>query len=199
MWSPQILSVEIECAGRVGIFPDPQHDSITCITNVVKHQGSDHSIVHKIFVCINFDSTDDQDVLKFSTEREMLLAWRSFVLEMDPDIIISYCAKSVESLFLVGRPKTLGLDGFDIFGPTMARGLLDVSEMVLCYCKNRYISSISLSAVSETLLGCPKKVHAGIVMNSIENAHLTLQIFEKIVHTMPDSHTFRLANSGNLK
>jgi DNA polymerase elongation subunit (family B) len=40
----RILSFDIECAGRKGIFPEPEHDPVIQIANMVTRQG--------IFVCV---------------------------------------------------------------------------------------------------------------------------------------------------
>lgn len=41
----RILSFDIECAGRKGVFPEPEHDPVIQIASVVVLQGSDKPLV----------------------------------------------------------------------------------------------------------------------------------------------------------
>lgn len=45
----RILSIDIECAGRKGIFPEPQHDPITQIANVVLLNGNEEPFIRNVF------------------------------------------------------------------------------------------------------------------------------------------------------
>ena len=45
----RILSFDIECAGRKGIFPEPEIDPVIQIANMVTRQGRSHSLVHQFF------------------------------------------------------------------------------------------------------------------------------------------------------
>ena len=45
----RILSFDIECAGRPGIFPEADKDPIIQIANFVTCQGSDRPIVRNVF------------------------------------------------------------------------------------------------------------------------------------------------------
>lgn len=47
----RILSFDIECAGRKGIFPEAQHDPVIQIANMVTRQGER---IFKYTICIVF-------------------------------------------------------------------------------------------------------------------------------------------------
>ena len=43
----RILSFDIECAGRKGIFPEPEHDPVIQIANVVTVQGETRCVARQ--------------------------------------------------------------------------------------------------------------------------------------------------------
>lgn len=45
----RILSFDIECAGRKGIFPEPQHDPVIQIANMVIRQGDSEPFLRNVF------------------------------------------------------------------------------------------------------------------------------------------------------
>lgn len=45
----RILSFDIECAGRKGIFPEPQHDPVIQIANMVIRQGEHEPFLRNVF------------------------------------------------------------------------------------------------------------------------------------------------------
>ena len=45
----RILSFDIECAGRKGIFPEPEKDKVIQIANMVIHQGEKEPFIRNIF------------------------------------------------------------------------------------------------------------------------------------------------------
>jgi len=63
-WSPiaplRILSFEIECAGRQGISPEPEHDPVIQIAHMVTRQGeSQPFIVHTKYLLTYSGLTGD--------------------------------------------------------------------------------------------------------------------------------------------
>jgi len=81
----RILSFDIECAGRKGIFPTPEVDPVIQIAIMVKEQGGSEPFIKTIF-CLNTCSTIvDSDVFSFRNETDLLqihndegrfLSWR---------------------------------------------------------------------------------------------------------------------------
>lgn len=45
----RILSFDIECAGRKGVFPEPNHDPVIQIANMVIKQGDAEPFIRNIF------------------------------------------------------------------------------------------------------------------------------------------------------
>ncbi|CAD6254475.1 unnamed protein product [Miscanthus lutarioriparius] len=86
----RILSFDIECAGRKGHFPEPTHDPVIQIANLVTHQGEGQPFVRNVMTLKSCSPIVGVDVMSFDTERDILLAWRDFIREVDPDIIIGY-------------------------------------------------------------------------------------------------------------
>ena len=103
----RILSFDIECAGRKGIFPEAHQDPVIQIANVVTRYGESKPFVRNVFVldtCSNIVATQ---VLEFSQEDKMLMAWRDFLEKVDPDVIIGYNIANFDFPYLLDRAKHL--------------------------------------------------------------------------------------------
>ncbi len=83
----RILSFDIECAGRKGVFPDPHHDKIIQIANMLIRNGEKEPFIRNIFTLDTCSPIQGSTVKCFQTERELLAAWSRFVRECDPDFI----------------------------------------------------------------------------------------------------------------
>lgn len=103
----RVLSFDIECAGRKGIFPEPQVDPIIQIANMVTRHGESKPFVRNVFVLNDCAPIVGTQVLGFSDEKEMLLKWRKFVEEVDPDVIIGYNTSNFDLPYLLDRAKHL--------------------------------------------------------------------------------------------
>ncbi|CAL9046643.1 unnamed protein product [Musa banksii] len=113
----RILSFDIECAGRKGLFPEPTHDPvIQQIANLVTLQGDDHPFIQNVMTLKSCSPIVGVDVMSFDTEREVLLAWRDFVREIDPDIIIGYNICKFDLPYLIERAEALKIGEFPILG-----------------------------------------------------------------------------------
>ncbi|THU57353.1 hypothetical protein C4D60_Mb03t02620 [Musa balbisiana] len=112
----RILSFDIECAGRKGLFPEPTHDPVIQIANLVTLQGDDHPFVRNVMTLKSCSPIIGVDVMSFDTEREVLLAWRDFVREIDPDIIIGYNICKFDLPYLIERAEALKIGEFPILG-----------------------------------------------------------------------------------
>ncbi|XP_071696476.1 DNA polymerase delta catalytic subunit [Rutidosis leptorrhynchoides] len=112
----RILSFDIECAGRKGVFPDAKHDPVIQIANLVTLQGEEQPFVRNVMTLKSCSPIVGVDVMSFDTEREFLLAWRDFVREVDPDIIIGYNICNFDLPYLIERAETLGISEFPILG-----------------------------------------------------------------------------------
>ncbi|XP_075498392.1 DNA polymerase delta catalytic subunit [Primulina tabacum] len=112
----RILSFDIECAGRKGLFPEPTHDPVIQVANLVTLQGEDQPLVRNVMTLQSCAPIVGVDVMSFDTEKEVLLAWRDFVREVDPDIIIGYNICKFDLPYLIQRAEVLGIAEFPIIG-----------------------------------------------------------------------------------
>lgn len=74
------LSFDIECAGRPGVFPEPEHDPVIQIANMVKVEGSNEPFVRNCFVIGTCAPVVGSDIIQCSDERELLLVSRFICL-----------------------------------------------------------------------------------------------------------------------
>ncbi|KAI4317080.1 hypothetical protein L6164_024989 [Bauhinia variegata] len=112
----RILSFDIECAGRKGQFPEPTHDPVIQIANLVTLQGEDQPFIRNVMTLKLCSPIVGVDVMSFDTEREVLLAWRNFIRDVDPDIIIGYNICKFDLPYLIERAETLKISEFPILG-----------------------------------------------------------------------------------
>ncbi|KAL9233345.1 hypothetical protein vseg_008362 [Gypsophila vaccaria] len=112
----RILSFDIECAGRKGIFPQPNHDPVIQVANLVTIQGEDQPFVRNVMTLKSCAPIVGVDVMSFESEREVLLAWRDFIREIDPDIIIGYNICNFDLPYLIQRASALEIGEFPILG-----------------------------------------------------------------------------------
>ncbi|OJJ51242.1 hypothetical protein ASPZODRAFT_87370 [Penicilliopsis zonata CBS 506.65] len=108
----RILSVDIECAGRKGIFPEPNQDPVIQIANVVTRYGESKPFVRNVFVLDTCSLIVNTQILEFEKEEKMLMAWRDFVEKVDPDVIIGYNIANFDFPYLLDRAKHLKCTGF---------------------------------------------------------------------------------------
>jgi len=98
---------DIECANRKGVFPEPEHDAVIQIANVVTVQGDSKPFIRNVFTLNSCSSIVGADVRSFDSERNMLLEWAEFLRTIDPDIITGYNTSNFDFWYLFGRAKTL--------------------------------------------------------------------------------------------
>jgi DNA polymerase delta subunit 1 len=108
----RILSFDIECAGRRGIFPEPNQDPVIQIANVVTRYGESKPFIRNVFVLDTCSLIVNTQILSFAAEERMLMAWRDFVEEADPDVIIGYNIANFDFPYLLDRAKHLKLTKF---------------------------------------------------------------------------------------
>ncbi|KAI9076550.1 hypothetical protein K1719_041536 [Acacia pycnantha] len=112
----RILSFDIECAGRKGHFPEPTHDPVIQIANLVTLQGEGQPFIRNVMTLKSCSPIVGTEVMSFDTEREVLLAWRDFIREVDPDIIIGYNICKFDLPYLIERADALKIVEFPILG-----------------------------------------------------------------------------------
>ncbi|KAI9018763.1 DNA polymerase family B-domain-containing protein [Phycomyces nitens] len=112
----RILSFDIECAGRKGIFPEPDHDPVIQIASVVKVQGETNPFIRNVFTLKKCAHIVGTHVLSYDDEGEMLQKWRDFFVDVDPDVIIGYNIINFDFPYLLDRAKKLKVEKFPYFG-----------------------------------------------------------------------------------
>ncbi|EJD34100.1 putative delta DNA polymerase [Auricularia subglabra TFB-10046 SS5] len=184
----RILSFDIECAGRKGIFPDPQVDPVIQIASLVTKQGEDKPFIRNVFTLKSCSYIAGSDILSFNEEVELLSAWRNFLGTVDPDVIIGYNTTNFDLPYLLKRANARGVQGFNKLGRLLhigtsvkevhsssrASGDRDSKECningrlqfdIFQYMQKEYkLRTYSLNAVSAKFLGEQKEdVHHSII------------------------------------
>lgn len=109
----RILSFDIECAGRKGIFPEPNHDPVIQIANMVTRYGEKKPFVRNVFCLDTTSPIVATQILEFSDERQMLSSWQQFIQKVDPDLIIGYNIANFDFPYLLDRAKHLKVKDFE--------------------------------------------------------------------------------------
>ena len=68
----RVLSFDIECSGRQGIFPEAKHDSVIQIANMVMQQGQKDPFIRNVFTLKNCAPIAGSDVRCFDREEDLL-------------------------------------------------------------------------------------------------------------------------------
>ena len=103
----RILSFDIECAGRKGVFPEANQDPVIQIANVVTRYGESKPFVHNVFCLDTCSLIVNTQIFEFGAEDKMLMAWRDFLEQVDPDVIIGYNIANFDFPYLLDRAKHL--------------------------------------------------------------------------------------------
>lgn len=112
----RIMSFDIECAGRKGIFPEATQDPVIQIANIVTRYGEKQPFVRNVFCLDTTSSIVATQVLDYSKETDMLKAWQEFLIKVDPDIITGYNIANFDFPYLLDRAQHLKVPGFDYWG-----------------------------------------------------------------------------------
>ena len=119
----RVLSLDIECQGRKGHFPEAEQDPVIQIANAVSVYGNnDGPIVQNVFTLKGCLPIVGAQVIPSDTEEDMLLKWRAFLQAADADIITGY---NVQVSFCHGSL-------WDGIGECSCDGLLFHSIICIC-------------------------------------------------------------------
>ena len=108
----RILSFDIECAGRKGIFPEANQDPVIQIANVVTRYGEDKPFIRNVFCLDTCSLIVNTQILEFDAEEKMLMGWSEFLEKVDPDVIIGYNISNFDFPYLLDRAKHLKCSKF---------------------------------------------------------------------------------------
>jgi DNA polymerase delta subunit 1 len=79
-------------------------------------QGETQPFIRNVFTLNTCSHIVGSQVLSFQDEDKMLLAWRDFVEEVDPDVIIGYNIAGFDFPYLMDRAKALKVVKFPYLG-----------------------------------------------------------------------------------
>lgn len=93
-------------------------------------EGDSQPFVRNIFTLNSCAHIVGSQVLSFDDQEEMLQAWRDFVAQVDPDVIIGYNISNFDFPYLLDRAKHLKMNNFPYLGrlkgESIAQGILAV-------------------------------------------------------------------------
>ncbi|EDW18790.1 DNA polymerase delta catalytic subunit isoform X2 [Drosophila mojavensis] len=112
----RILSFDIECAGRKGIFPEAKVDPVIQIANMVIRQGETEPFIRNVFTLKECAPIIGSQVLCFAQETQLLDKWGAFVREVDPDILTGYNINNFDVPYLLNRAAHLKVKNFEYLG-----------------------------------------------------------------------------------
>lgn len=112
----RILSFDIECAGRKGIFPEAEIDPVIQIANAVTRFGDTKPFVRNVFTIDTCAPIVGCQVIEHNDGGTLLSAWAQFVRDVDPDVIIGYNTANFDLPYLLDRAKTLKCNDFPYLG-----------------------------------------------------------------------------------
>ena len=108
----RILSFDIECAGRKGVFPEANEDPVIQIANCVTRYGEEKPFVRNVFCLDTCSLIVNTQIFEYADEDKMLLGWRDFLEKVDPDVIIGYNIANFDFPYLLDRAKHLKVGKF---------------------------------------------------------------------------------------
>lgn len=92
----RILSFDIECAGRKGVFPVPEVDSVIQIANMVVSQGDSEPFIRNVFTLNTCSPIVGSDVRSFDNEKDLLKVNKLTVTSL---ICVHACYYTVHAIY----------------------------------------------------------------------------------------------------
>lgn len=183
----RIMSFDIECAGRKGIFPEPEHDPIIQIAAIVTRYGESKPFVRNVFCLDSTSSIVATQVLEFKKESDMLREWQRFLVAVDPDIITGYNIANFDFPYLLGRADHLSVPRFQHWSrlPNIPSKVRD-SKFSSKQMGNRDSKSVNISGrLQLDLLQLIQRDHQlrSYTLNSV-SAHFLGEQKEDVHHSM---------------
>jgi DNA polymerase delta subunit 1 len=112
----RILSFDIECSGRKGVFPDHNIDPVIQIASMVTLHGDSKPFIRCVFTLKSCANIVGSQVYSFENERDLLQAWSEFFIQVDPDVITGYNIGNFDWPYLIGRADKLKVENFSYLG-----------------------------------------------------------------------------------
>ncbi|XP_077358619.1 DNA polymerase delta catalytic subunit isoform X1 [Festucalex cinctus] len=112
----RVLSFDIECAGRKGIFPEADKDPVIQIASMVQRQGETEPFIRTVFTLQSCASIVGSQILCFTQEKQLLQSWAEFLRTVDADIITGYNIQNFDFPYLLNRAAALKVHLFPYLG-----------------------------------------------------------------------------------
>ncbi|XP_006986263.1 DNA polymerase delta catalytic subunit [Peromyscus maniculatus bairdii] len=112
----RVLSFDIECAGRKGIFPEPERDPVIQICSLGLRWGEPEPFLRLALTLRPCAPILGARVQSYEREEDLLQAWANFILAMDPDVITGYNIQNFDLPYLISRAQTLKVERFPFLG-----------------------------------------------------------------------------------
>ncbi|XP_042775245.1 DNA polymerase delta catalytic subunit isoform X1 [Panthera uncia] len=112
----RVLSFDIECAGRKGIFPEPERDPVIQICSLGLRWGEPEPFLRLALTLRPCAPILGAKVQSYEREEELLQAWSTFIRIMDPDVITGYNIQNFDLPYLISRAQTLKVESFPFLG-----------------------------------------------------------------------------------
>lgn len=112
----RILSFDIECAGRKGVFPEARHDPVIQIAAVVTIQGESTPIIRTVFSLRSCAHIVGASVICYEKEADLLNDFGEFFRIVDPDVVIGYNIANFDFPYLLDRAAAIKADKFSYLG-----------------------------------------------------------------------------------
>ncbi|XP_072778969.1 DNA polymerase delta catalytic subunit-like [Taeniopygia guttata] len=107
---------DLSCAGRKGVFPEPQQDPVIAIAAVALRQGAREPFLRVVFTLRSCAALRGATVRSFESERELLQSWAEFVRIVDPDVVTGYNIHNFDLPYLIQRAQVLQVESFPYLG-----------------------------------------------------------------------------------
>lgn len=105
----RVLSYDIECCARKGVFPEASIDPVIQIANAITIYGSEDQVVRVVFTLGTCAPIVGARVVAAKNEKELLRLWAEFILETDPDVITGYNIFNFDTPYLIERAEKIGV------------------------------------------------------------------------------------------
>lgn len=93
--------------------------------------GEQKPFIRNVFTLNTCSHIVGSQVLSFTNEEDLLQAWRDFVVEVDPDVVIGYNIANFDFPYLMDRAKALKCTKFPYLG--RMKGLFSVQVNYLFF------------------------------------------------------------------
>lgn len=156
---------------KKNILPKVEGDRVIQIGNVIQQFNKPETTQNVIFVLGTCDNIDNATVYSFTNEKELLLAWRKFIINIDPDIITGYNIFGFDYDFLNTRTIELGINSqfLDMSRSETKIGKFEIKKLASSALGENYLKFINMyGRISIDLL----KVFQGDVANKLDSYKL---------------------------